>query len=64
MTERIEKTHDTFKIQPVEPQNKFIFSIEIKKDQDEEVRFQQKDTVDPNVEKRQPRSRQCKEKKK
>jgi hypothetical protein len=39
MTERIEKTLDTFKMQPVEPQKKFIFSIEIKKDQDEEVKF-------------------------
>ena len=39
MTERVEKTHDTFKMQPVEPQKKFIFSIEIKKDQDEEVKF-------------------------
>ena len=39
MTERVEKTHDTFKMQPVEPQKKFIFSIEIKKDQDEEVNF-------------------------
>ena len=67
MTERIEKekTHDkTFKKQPVEPQKKFIFSIEIKKDLDEEVKFLKKDPVDPNIEKREPRTRQCKEKKK
>ena len=53
MTERISKPSEVQSKSTTEPQKKFIFSIEIKKDTDEEVKFQKKDLVNEvNLEKR------------